>query len=181
VRNAQEVARRLLTVFGVYGRAAGAKQKDILDWLQANELVEELTPIEKTFLSVTNLTVQQRIPRSWDSERIIVVLWALGYVSDLPPADEQCEPECFRDHLPPYAPVDVASFIQKAKFRPIEELSKMREAILVLHWHARDGKLNNRPPTKPVNIGIIQERHRAINWVLGYDHNTDWDNVTTDT
>jgi hypothetical protein len=31
-----------------------------------------------------------------------------------------------------------------------------------------------------VNIEIIQERHRAINWVNGYD-SAPWDEVTSDT
>jgi hypothetical protein len=32
----------------------------------------------------------------------------------------------------------------------------------------------------PVDLEIVQERHHAINWVIGYD-GAPWDEVTTDT
>jgi hypothetical protein len=181
VRTGQEVARRLLAVFAVYGRAAGAAQKDVADWLRDNGLTAELTPIESTFLAVGKPSVKERIPRTWDSERIIVLLWALGHISELPPADAQCDTAIFGNHLPPFASVNVTDFINTAKLRPNEELWNMRDALLDLHWHARDGVLNNRPPKMPVTMGIIQERHRAMNWVIGYDRGAAWDDVTTDT
>ncbi len=64
--------------------------------------------------------------------------------------------------------------------RPGGELTDMARDLLDLHWHARDGKLNNRPPRRPVDIEIVQERHHAINWVTGYC-SLPWDEVTTDT
>ncbi|MEY2943079.1 MAG: hypothetical protein RLY97_1093, partial [Pseudomonadota bacterium] len=41
-------------------------------------------------------------------------------------------------------------------------------------------ELHNHSPEERVSLGIIQERHHAINWIIGYD-GLDWDEVTTDT
>lgn len=56
----------------------------------------------------------------------------------------------------------------------------MADRLMTLHGEARRAKLANAPPRTPVDIEIIQERHHAINWVIGYD-SAPWDEVTADT
>ena len=180
VRTANEVARRALALFAVVGLALGAERSEVLDWLKENDLWAELTPMELGFVDTPNPSRKQIINASWFSERLIVLVWALGAVDRLPPADEQCDTSVFQDVLPPYADVGVPVFIARAKLRTDQELIAMADTILDFHWMARDAKLNNRPPKQPVDTEIIQERHHAINWVIGYDGAT-WDEVTTDT
>jgi hypothetical protein len=74
----------------------------------------------------------------------------------------------------------VQAFVAEAKLRPEKELIECADQILDLHWTARDAKIKGLDPSQPVNLGIIQERHHAINWVIGYD-GLAWDEVTTDT
>jgi hypothetical protein len=59
-----------------------------------------------------------------------------------------------------------------------ERLWKQVELYLEGHWKARDGRLHER--SMPPGIDIVQERHHAINWIIGYDR-LPWDEVTTDT
>lgn len=70
--------------------------------------------------------------------------------------------------------------MDSATLRPDDELMATANEILDLHWHARDAQIHKHIPAKPVDIEIIQERHHAINWIIGYD-GVDWDEVTTDT
>lgn len=49
-----------------------------------------------------------------------------------------------------------------------------------LHWEARNAILKGLNTSLSIDIEIIQERHHAINWLIGYD-GLDWDEVTTDT
>jgi hypothetical protein len=56
----------------------------------------------------------------------------------------------------------------------------MADELLNLHWRARDAEINGRPMPRDLDIEIIQERHHAINWVIGYE-GLPWDEVTTDT
>ncbi len=118
--------------------------------------------------------------RGWDSECLIVLAWALGHVERLPAADEQCELQELGETFPPFAEISAEDFIAKAKLRPDEELQRLQDECLRLHAEGRNARLQSRPPRDPVNVEIIQERHRAINWVNGYD-SAPWDEVTSDT
>jgi len=61
-------------------------------------------------------------------------------------------------------------------------LFEMAKTIQLQHVVARQRKLNPkyRPDLGLIKIEIVQERHRAINWVVGYCAQN-WDEVTADT
>ena len=107
-------------------------------------------------------------------------MWALGALDKLPPPDEQCDTSVFQKMLPPFASVSVSDFVAGACLRQPDELIAMADEILMLHWEARDARSKGNPPRRPVDMEIIQERHYAINWIVGYE-GLDWDDVTTDT
>jgi hypothetical protein len=180
VRPAAEVAYRALALFPVVSIALGGDRTAILEWLSESGLGDRLAPSEAAFMATPKPSRQQRIHMTWMSERLIVLLWALGQVDHLPAADERCDTGLFLDILPPLGPVGLEDFVAGAKLRPEAELTAMAEATQALHWEARNAKLTEQPPRRPVTLGIIQERHHAINWITGYD-NLPWDQVTTDT
>ena len=109
-----------------------------------------------------------------------MLLWSLGYVPTLPPADRQFEPIRLQDILPPYADVSISYFLTSASLRSNAELIQMADDCLNLHAEARIARQENRQPRWPIDAGVIQERHHAINWVIGYEC-LPWDDVTTDT
>jgi hypothetical protein len=39
---------------------------------------------------------------------------------------------------------------------------------------------DREPPAESYNAGVVQERHYALNWLIGYC-GQDWDDITTDT
>ncbi|MGH7024611.1 MAG: DUF4272 domain-containing protein [Caulobacteraceae bacterium] len=180
IRSADEVARRALALFSVVGLALGAERKLVLRWLRENELWSDLSPIELGFIDSSSPSRQQVINAGWWSERLVMLLWALGEVEEIPPSTEQCDTSEFQDVPPPFADVSVPAFIARAMLRPDAELIEMADLVLDLHWAARDAQLNNRAPRSPVDIEVIQERHHAINWVIGYEGQP-WDEVTSDT
>lgn len=112
---------------------------------------------------------------------MIVLLWALRKLDALPPANQQCDTSVFLNILPPYSEFSSSEFIMAAELRPDAELIAKADEFLDLHWHARDAKLNGRPSPDFVDIEVVQERHQAINWIIGYDGGVPWDEVTTDT
>ncbi len=180
IRSAVEVAQRCLAVFSVIGLALGAERAAVLAWLSENDLWKELAPSEAGFIDTRAPSRKQLINASWLSERLIVLLWALGKVARIPSGDKQCDTAIFQNILPPYSSVSVQEFVTAATLRPETELIECADQILNLHWTARDAKIKGVAPLQPVNLEVIQERHHAINWVIGYD-GLDWDEVTTDT
>ncbi len=180
IRLSADVARRALALFSVVGLALGGNRKEVLQWLLENDLWSALAPSELGFIDTSNPSREQIINAGWLSERLVVLLWALGVIERLPLADEQCDTGAFQDILPPFANVSVQEFIDRSVLRPEAELITMADDILDLHWEARDARRNGRAPRRPVDMEIIQERHHAINWVIGYC-GLPWDEVTTDT
>ncbi len=180
VRSAAEVATRAIAVCCTMGVALGAEREAIAGWLTEHDLWHALAPSEAAFIKAASPTKKQIIDASWLSERLIVLLWALDVVSDLPPANEQCDTSQFLSLAPPFASFTVGDFVTSASLRSDAVLNEKAEELLQIHWEARDARLNNRAPRRPVDMEIIQERHHAINWVTGYC-GLDWDDVTTDT
>jgi len=180
IRSAHDVAVRALALFSAVGVALGAPRTEVVPWLEAEGLWEELSPLEREFLSREDAPERSRINFSWHSERLIVLLWALGRVSTLPASSVQCDPALFQELLPPYADESVSSFVRSAKLRSEEELLRKANELLDQHWKARDARMNGRPLPSDIDIEIVQERHHAINWIIGYG-SLSWDEVTTDT
>jgi hypothetical protein len=180
VRSSADVARRSLALFSVVDLALGADRTDILQWLKDNGLWSTLAPSEVGFIDTPSPSQKQTINAGWLSERLVVLLWALGDIERLPLSNQQCDTRVFQDILPPFARVSVQEFVSRSGLRPKPELIAMADEILALHWEARDAERNGRTPRKPVDLEIVQERHHAINWVIGYD-GLPWDEVTTDT
>ncbi|MEP6820133.1 MAG: DUF4272 domain-containing protein [bacterium] len=180
VRDGQEIARRSLTLFGVVGLALGAPRNDIITWLKEDGLWNELSPTELAYILVEQPTEKQTINASWQSEALLVLLWALRKVEKLPAANEQCDTSLFQELLPPYADTSASQFIASTNRRSETELRDMAEELMHLHWEVRDAQIHSKPLPLHVNIEVIQERHHAINWVIGYE-GLPWDEVTTDT
>ena len=180
VRGPIEVATRTLALFGVWGLSTNAPRWKVLEWIDTSGLRQELTRDELAFISAPDPSEKQVINYSWQAERLVVLLWALGLIDNLPDADEQCDPSIFRECIPPFNGQSVEWFIANAKLRAEDELWEMAETLLDLHWQARDSKLNGRSSREAVDIEIVQERHHAINWVTGYC-GLPWDEITTDT
>src|SRR5687767_5298238 len=88
IRDSEAVARRSIVLYSVVARACGAEREDILAWLAANGLIADLSPEERAFMAATEPSERAIINFSWHSERLIVLLWALG-LADMPEPDDQ--------------------------------------------------------------------------------------------
>lgn len=180
IRSSREVGERALALFAIVGLSFGAQRMDVLRWLQENGLWDALSPRELGFIDTPSPSRKAVIDATWNTEALIVLVWALGLIEQMPPADEQCDTSVLQELLPPYADVGVREFVERAQLRSEKELIAFCDECLRLHAEARDAKRRQAAPRVSVDIEIIQERHRAINWVTGYD-GAPWDEVTTDT
>jgi len=178
VRSPDEVATRALALFSVIALAFGADRSEITGWLTGHDLWRELAPSEAGFVDTPTPSRQQVVHASWLCERLIVLLWALDAVDELPPPDEQCDTSVFQEILPPYSTTSVADFLASAQLRPEAELIAMADDMRALHREARDADIKGRPTQPRADTEVIQERHHAINWIIGHG-GADWDDVTT--
>lgn len=84
IRPAQEVARRALALFAVVGTALGVPRDEVISWLRTEGLWGALTPHEVAYLELPNPPRKAHVNFGWQTERLMVLLWALGEVQELP-------------------------------------------------------------------------------------------------
>jgi hypothetical protein len=68
----------------------------------------------------------------------------------------------------------------KTTLRPIEDILDQADLIYRYRWALVDARVNDSEPPAGLDPGVALERHRALNWLIGY-LGQDWDDVTTDT
>jgi len=94
---------------------------------------------ERNFLEAGPEEISQKahIDATWRSESIVCLLWALGYISELLPYDEQANPEL--TNKLPTEPTEL--LIKKATLRPFELIQKQRDIAELWHWRSRTRQL----------------------------------------
>ncbi len=181
IRSKDEVVERALVLFGVSLIALNySKRKTAYAWLEKHGLIPFLTELEANFVNDRKASKRDCIRYSWHFERLVVLLWCLGAVERLPAEDSQCDTLGFKSFFLPMSISSIEEFKEKVKLRNEDQLIKMQERMEAFHWEARNAKIHGCAPKEPVDLGVIQERHHAINWVVGH-LGQDWDSITCDT
>lgn len=181
VRDAGEIASRASALFAVVSASMGEDQRFVVDWLYNNALWEELTPKEIKFLSSSKPTRQTIVEASWRSQALPVLLWALGLVKEMPGIEEEVLPfEDLQLLAPPFNCMSVEEFVASAQCRSKQELKEMYDTIWQVHWSLRNAERNNLPKADPIHISIIEQRHRAILWILN-SQDEPWDEIALHT
>jgi hypothetical protein len=181
-RKLNEVLDRTLALGAAVAAGFDAPRAELLAWLRESGLEAALTPEERNVLEADAPDKKQVLNMSWQSERLIVLLWALCKVEVLPSSAEQCSIQVLEELLPPYGDQSLVQFRESARLRPENELFDAAVQIQALHSVAiqRATKPEYRQMEGPVDIEVIQERHHAINWLVGYSGQP-WDEITADT
>ncbi|HEY4417709.1 MAG TPA: DUF4272 domain-containing protein [Verrucomicrobiae bacterium] len=179
IRGADEVARRCLVLYAVIAAGHEGPRTELVTWLQREKLWESASPNERSFLQSAIPTQQQRANATWRVEALAPLLWALGVVSELPPPTGLCDVQGLRRVLPPLMGL-VSEWLSAAQLRLDSEIHDANESIYQIHWAVRDAQLNGRPVPQEYYLSVVQERHYALNWLIGYC-GQEWDDITTDT
>jgi hypothetical protein len=136
-------------------------------------LLRYTSAYETRLLNANTYTEQEKVNATWLVECMQALGWCLGLVNLDPFAG--CD-DNLASHFPrPFT--DPLDFIANAKLRPFPELYQQADLHYRLHWLARDARLNGYD--SPVKEGVIQERRKAIDWVVGVE--ADWDEMPMDT
>jgi len=87
--------------------------------------------------SSTEVTRQMLVDASWSVESIVCLLWALGYISELLPYDQQADPEL--TNKLPKEPAQV--LMRKAVLRDHGLIETQRDLAELWHWRSRTRQL----------------------------------------
>ncbi|MFG1496080.1 DUF4272 domain-containing protein [Saccharospirillum sp. HFRX-1] len=171
-KTATQIASRLCALTYVIGMGFGAKHNDLLDDLQAYNLMDFVSPKEQQLLSQESLTEQQRINMAWQVECAQALAWCIGVVGfdHFKPCDSDLAQKIpFKTSPEP--------FIQHAERRSIDAIQEQSDLLYRMHWYVRNCRLSGQESL--LNESVITERRKAIDWAYGVAE--DWDNVPMDT
>lgn len=180
MRSPKEIAERLVacTICAVGGETGDKTvvRKLLLDF-NAEGL---LTPDERVFVASKIDVPQERVQFSWRYERAWVLLWALGYIERLDYPPSICD-------VPRLAGLirgkSIEQILREARPRGQKEILDEADLIYRVHWAVVDERVNVNKSVKvpgSVEKGVVQERHAALNWLIGYMRQ-EWDDISTDT
>ena len=176
-RSKEEIARRSLCLLVIAAKGEGVEQPILERLASEYGLAGQFTPKERAFFADRTPSQHDKVQFGWRYEAAWILLWALGYVESLSKPTAICDvPRADRTMRERTA----KSFIADSKLRNIGEILDQADLIYRYHWATVDAGLNEKPAPAALNPDVVQERHHALNWLIGY-MGQEWDDISTDT
>jgi hypothetical protein len=122
-------------------------------------------------------------------------MWALGYIEGLDWPAGMCDVPRLAKLISPHE-FD-PHFISSASLRPVAEILDAQDLTMRIHWAIRDAYLREGgmvpgnldwseegdfvPVTYCAAVGVVEQRHYVLNWLVNFLNPADWDHVDTPT
>ena len=129
-------------------------------------------------------SAQQLIDLSWGIEAAAVLFWAVEIIDELPYPDTK---GYFSSDHPLYRPLfvhmesNLEHWLQSVSLRATTDILDALDICYLMDWACVEASLHSKKPAGHLDGGIVNQRHRALNWLTYYDEKDDWDHVSTDT
>lgn len=172
-------AQRCVILYGIVSASHGEDRGKIISWLKDEKLWDYISEEEIIFLESKTLSEEQITNATWRIEALHLLLWALNKVLSAENLSETCDVELINSVCDFYL-TDTKEFLESSTLRDKSEISDLNELIYDSHWEVGDAQINNKNMPDNLNPSVVQERHYAINWLMGYCDQK-WDEITTDT
>ncbi|HKI34881.1 MAG TPA: DUF4272 domain-containing protein [Gemmataceae bacterium] len=191
-REPAAVVRRALVLSAVTLRADGGPREGALDIIERHKLWAAVTPEEEPFLRARTTDPKAAHKLLWRLEALWVLAWALGDLELDWPA-KMCDVPRLVAVVRGYEAN--VKFIAKAQLRPKADILDAAQLTMLIHWAVRDAWVHKRhvpenldwssgaamvPVSQSAAVGVVTERHHALNWLLRFG-DAEWDDVDTPT
>jgi hypothetical protein len=177
LRSKEEVLKRAIALNLIARRADG----ESLEWFKQKvvqyHLEDSISEQETIFAEMEDpeeyrvIMFSQRIEASW------VLLWALGFVSQLLRPDDFCDANAANELIDKHS---YEQLLQEANLRSVREIMDKLDLHFRYHWAATDAELYGRKAPAKLLSDVVYQRHYALNWLTHYQGQA-WDEVTADT
>ncbi len=174
------VASRCLALLACALRAESLASGQALSAKEIREKLpgafEAMSPIEKDFFKRERPEQQAITNHGWRYEALAALFWALNGF-ELPFPNQIANVADLAKRL---FDLDTKVFVANAQLRDVREILDALDLHVRLHWAVREARLNQKAPPPNVEVGVVVERHHALNWLTGFER-ADWDDVKTPT
>lgn len=180
LRLPDEVLRRLVALWSVVDKAFLRSESQSTTYIVTHRMQSWLSNVERPFLLDEKPTERDCIHFSWQLEALYFVAWCGGLLECSEVPNDESSVKSILDLFPVGAeqPDRLRAAI---RLRDKAEVLDRADLLYRLHWAVRNAKLTGSSAPNGINGGVVQEWHRAVNWMIRYDSEDDWDQVGTDT
>lgn len=186
IRTAEEIAKRaiacLITIQMAFEHRNGEDIEDSRNFfvglLNTFNVADYLTKDELNIF-YGEPVMQDIINMTWRYEAYWVLLWALGIVDNLSFPSDTCDCEFAIESVSKHSSFD--EFMASTTLRSIDEILDENDLIFRYNWACVDASIKGETPPANLDTSVVLERHKALNWLIDFDHNDDWDNPSTNT
>jgi hypothetical protein len=180
LRSLDEVLRRLVALWAVVDKAYLGSESQSTNYIVTHEMQSWLSNVELSFLLDQQPDERDCIHFSWQLEALFFVAWCAGLLESSEVPSEQSSVKPIIDLFP--VGLELPDRLRSAiRIREKSEVLDRADLLYRLHWAVRDAELAGSAELDGIDGGVVQEWHRAVNWMIKYDLEDDWDQVGTDT
>ena len=173
-RTAAEVAIRTVILHSVVAAGSGIDRERITEWLQDQNLWEQVSPRERSTLQSPRRFREDRSEAQWLQETQWTLLWTIQKVKSLGLPTKTCDSVKLVDEIMPVlGGDDIDRFITNAEFRPAAEIDAENGRITRLYYYAQKAADKNEFPEDLI-FGVLNNRYYALRWLTGDEP---WDDV----
>ncbi len=182
-RTKYDIAKRavacLISIQMAFEHQHGFNKEFILNLIEKFEVEEYLTDKEKAMIYEVSVSNQDIINMTWKYEAYWVLLWSLGIVGELSIPSNICDCEFAINAVAKHD--NFEQFLDTCTLRKLSEILDETDLIYRYNWACVDARIKGKPAPSNLNPSVVLERHRALNWLIGYMNSDDFDNMPTDT
>ena len=173
-RTASEVAVRTVILHSIVATGSGIDMEPITEWLQDQNLWEQVSPRERSILQSPRRFREDRSGVQWLQEAQWALLWTIQKIKSLGLPTKTCDSVKLVDEIMPVlGGDDIDKFISSAEFRPAAEISAENDRISRLYYYARQVADKEEIPDDMI-YSVLYNRYYAFRWLTGDDP---WDDV----
>lgn len=187
-RSLDEVLHRTLAllVISLYAEVLMSENNDVEkghDYvskvMNAYGMTEEwLSPRELEFFNEEDPDEDEVTNYTWQYENLYICEWALGLMEmDFP--DHYCDVAGIVKKLNEFDSYDELK--NGCRMRTAGELLDADDLIFCLDWSCVDNRIHRLPSVSNMDQGVVFERHKTLDWLVGADDSADWDDVQPNT
>jgi hypothetical protein len=179
LRSSEDLFRRMVALWAVVGKARQGCGTYFCQYILSHEMQSWLSEKERGFLFDDGCNDEDRVYFRKKREALFFLAWCGGLVTNIEmPADES-DTASVVESFPLRCETPVA-WQATIHVRSKEKILDWADLLYRLHWAVRHAMLIGKPVPGNVNPAIVQEWHQAVNWMIRYDDEDNWDCVGTD-
>lgn len=180
LRSADELFRRLISLWAVVGTALQPEVTYFREYVVHYEMTSWLSEREREFLFADHRAEDDCIQFSSKREALFFLLWCAVVIEriEIPSGESSIK------SIMPLFPqgMEVPFKLQNLiRMRSKDDVMNWADLLYRLHWAVRHANLIGKPVPANLNPVAVQEWHQAVNWMICYGEEDNWDCVETDT